>query len=358
LTRQTRYNIEVALVVLIGIAALVGLLLYLRGIYSTAKTYAFAVDFKNARGVTPGTAVQMAGVQIGQVESVALTPANTARMKLRINGNREIPYGSRFTIATGLLASTAIVNVDPTPGQPGTPIADGEKGLIGSDTANIDAAVAQGQEILASANKITKTLERLITSPQNQRDLERTRQSLARTTENLARASESLPRLVRSVEQQEVSLARQAQEVAANLRVASASGPRIARNIEGLSVDARGVLRENRAALREAADNIAGTTSAIRGLTDQINDEIKTGNLKQNLAQTSDNLVSISRRFDAIAANFERLSGDPRLNADLRETLTNVRAHVGERFAQVGIQARVAGQPLEVGGDGVEAARD
>jgi len=323
LTRQTRYNIEVAVAVLIGIAALIGIGLYLRGVYSSAKTYAFSVDFKNARGVTTGAAVQMAGVQIGRVESVNLTPENVARLRLRVDGKYPIPNKARFTIATGLLASTAIVNVDPAPG--GSQIVDNEPKLTGTDAPNIDTAVAQGQEILMSATKITRVLEKLITSPQNQRDLERTRESLARTTQNLARASESLPRLVRSVEQQEVSLARQAQELAADLRAAGASAPRIARNIEGLSGDVRGVLSENRASLREAADNIAGTTSAIRGLTDQINDEIKTGNLKQNLAATSDNLRSISQRFDAIAANFERLSGDPRLTADLRETLTNVR---------------------------------
>lgn len=325
MNRQIRYNIEVALAVLVGAAGLIGLLLYLRGVYSTAKTYAFSVDFKNARGVTAGAPVQMAGVQIGQVETVTLTQSNAARLRLRINGKYAIPDRSRFTIATGLLASTAIVNVDPAPGQPGTQIAENEPNLKGSDAANIDEAFAQGQRILTSTANISRALERLVTNPESQRDLERTRRSLTRTTENLARASESLPRLVRSVEQQEVLLSRQAQELAVNLRTASASAPRIARNIEGLSGDVRGVLTENRAALREAAGNIAGTASAIRGLTDQINEELRTGNLKQNLAATTENLRSISERFDVIAANFERLSGDPRLTSDLRDIVTNAR---------------------------------
>lgn len=325
MTRQTRYNIEVAVAVLIGVAALIGFVLYLRGVYSAAKTYAFSVDFKNARGVTVGAPVQMSGVQIGRVESVNLPAADTARLRLRIDGKYLIPGKSRFTIATGLLASTAIVNVDPTPGTPGTPIAENEEGLTGTDSANIDAAFAQGQSILTSTANITRALEKLVTNPESQRDLERTRRSLARTTENLARASESLPRLVRRVEQQEGLLAGQAQNLAVNLRAASASGPRIARNIEGLTSDLRGSLTENRTALREAAENIAGTTSAIRGLTEQINDEIKTGNLKQNLAATTENLRSISQRFDTIAANFERLSGDPRLTSDLRDIVTNAR---------------------------------
>lgn len=325
MTRQTRYNIEVGIVVLIALGLLGATITYLKGTFNYARTYTFNVEFRDARGVTVSTPVQMSGVEIGRVEEVGLTPRNTARLRLRINNTYPIPENARFLIATGLLASTAIVKVDPTTGRPGTQIAENQPGLVGTEAPSLDAAFVQGQRVLASAENISRAIERLVTDPQGQRDLERTRRSLTSTAENLSRATQSLPRLARDIEQQGNLLARQTQDIAVNLRTASASAPRLARQVEGLTGDVRGTLNENRGALRESAQNIAATTSAVRGLTEQLSAGLRTGNLREDLAATTSNLRQISDRFVVISSNLERLSSDPRLNSDVREIATNAR---------------------------------
>ena len=57
---------------------------FLVGSLSNNSTYSFDVLFDDARGATAETPVTLAGVQIGKVERVKLTPAQKADLKLQV----------------------------------------------------------------------------------------------------------------------------------------------------------------------------------------------------------------------------------------------------------------------------------
>ena len=107
---------RVGLLFVVALALTVGLWFYLQGSILNRNTYSFDVLFTDASGVTAETPVTLAGVQIGKVASVTLTPTQQADLKLEIkdklNGRDvRIPRGSQFLISTPVLGTSGTILV-------------------------------------------------------------------------------------------------------------------------------------------------------------------------------------------------------------------------------------------------------
>ena len=347
---QTRYYVRVGIALAVGLALLALSVAYLRGTLTDLRTLGFDAEFADAQGVTAGADVQMAGVRIGRVESVEVTPENTALLRLRVGKERPIPSGSRFVISRSLLGGASSVRVVPPPAGSdaarSAPIAE-DQVVQGESSPGLEEAFSQAQPILASLRRTVTAVEQMATNRQTQRDLRE-------TLRNVRVATEDLPRLSRRVERELTLLSGQTRVLIANLETASESGVRIARNAEGLSGDVRGVLAENRATLRSLVTNLDETTSAVAGITEQVNDTLRETNLKENLAATTANLRTVTQRLDTAAGNIERLTSDPRLSADIRQTVSNIR-ETSESVRALGarIEAiRLPGERRRPGGGG------
>ena len=149
---QTRYYVRVGIALFVGFVLLAAGLSFLRGTLSDFRTAGFNVEFDDARGITEGAPVQMAGVQIGRVESIALTRQNKARLRLRVERRYPIPRGSSFTISSGLLGGSAVLKVDPTPGSAGTEIPENAT-VSGDVSPGVDTAFAKSEKLLESLQK-------------------------------------------------------------------------------------------------------------------------------------------------------------------------------------------------------------
>src|SRR5579862_6895100 len=68
-----------------------------------SRTKTFYVDLNDAGGVTLGTRVLMAGVQIGSVDKVDLVNSHRARFTLRIHPDVQLPKGSELVIPSSLV---------------------------------------------------------------------------------------------------------------------------------------------------------------------------------------------------------------------------------------------------------------
>jgi phospholipid/cholesterol/gamma-HCH transport system substrate-binding protein len=335
---------------------------WLRGRLSAGRYATYYVTFDDAKGLAPGGDVQIAGVSVGRVDDVGLE-GNHAKVRVQIKDGLKLPEGTRFLIQTRLLGGTPTLSVDP----PDTPPAGAGIILPGSTVAGSgtpgllsQALDPQQQEqvdqLLSTTTKITENLNQLVTTlndPAIRRELknsDETLRNIRAITRNAAEASNTLPRLSAQAESQLSTLSIQANQVLANLQAASAtaprlaaSGERLAKNAEGLTTDLRATLNENRPALKTLVQSADEAVSAVAGLTDQLTSTLGDPKLKGNLQTVTDNLASASQRLDAVAANLQQFSSDPRLASDLRETLSNVR----ETSASVrNLAARVEGLRL------------
>lgn len=92
------------------------------GTMANAKT-AFAL-FNRVDGIAAGSDVRLAGVKIGAVSAVSLTPENVARLDFALSPAYQIPGDSVARIATDGLLGGAYVAIEPGPGVDG-PLAEG-----------------------------------------------------------------------------------------------------------------------------------------------------------------------------------------------------------------------------------------
>ena len=79
------------------------------------NSYQTAIHFKNVVGLQAGSSVQIAGVDIGVVDSVKLNPDQTATVICSIDGDKTLYRGSIFTVAPTLTGAQSTLTIIPPP---------------------------------------------------------------------------------------------------------------------------------------------------------------------------------------------------------------------------------------------------
>jgi phospholipid/cholesterol/gamma-HCH transport system substrate-binding protein len=110
---RTRVNIVVGLFMVIGIAALAYLSIQLgRVSFLGGRGYVVTVDFPSVGGLKAGSTVEIAGVEVGRVESIGLDNYQ-ARVKLRVNKGVKLQEDSIASIKTKGLIGEKYVRISP-----------------------------------------------------------------------------------------------------------------------------------------------------------------------------------------------------------------------------------------------------
>jgi phospholipid/cholesterol/gamma-HCH transport system substrate-binding protein len=110
---RSRVNLAVGVFVLIGILALGYLSIKLgRVSFLGGGGYTVFVDFPATGGLKTGSAVEIAGVEIGQVDSISLVDYQ-ARVALRINGGVQLQDDAIASIKTKGLIGEKFVRISP-----------------------------------------------------------------------------------------------------------------------------------------------------------------------------------------------------------------------------------------------------
>lgn len=323
---------RVGIVFILALAVFSGMWYFLRGTLSGNDTYTFDVLFDDAKGITAESPVTLAGVQIGKVERVKLTPGQKADLKLQVkkmlNGSPiSIPRGSKFTIQTPLLGTSGTLIVVPPVDaykHPNDPIREGEN-LKGEQSGDVSAAFDKATALLDQVTVTTSKVDQLLDSanklagdPAIQRNLEQTVGNINAASANGLSLTGKLNGLLLSDNAQVQMLLRQTQ---AGAQVSLS-------NIAATTASIRDTTRENRSQIAAIVSNMKDTTSSVAGITGQANSALKSGNLSAtvaNLKTTTDNLAATTAKFNAIAGNFESLTSDPKVQSNLRETVANIK---------------------------------
>jgi phospholipid/cholesterol/gamma-HCH transport system substrate-binding protein len=110
---RTRINIVVGLFMVLGIVALGYLSIQLgRVSFLGGRGYSVTVDFPSVGGLKSGSTVEIAGVEIGRVESIGLDNYQ-ARVKLRLQSGVKLQEDSIASIKTKGLIGEKYVRVSP-----------------------------------------------------------------------------------------------------------------------------------------------------------------------------------------------------------------------------------------------------
>ena len=111
---ERRVNLAVGVFVLLGILALGYLSVKLGRVSFLGSTgYLVTADFASTGGLKPGAAVEIAGVEVGRVDSIQLGPEYQARVVLRVKRDLKLQDDSIASIKTKGLIGEKFVRISP-----------------------------------------------------------------------------------------------------------------------------------------------------------------------------------------------------------------------------------------------------
>ena len=110
---RTRVNIAVGLFVVLGILALAYLSIKLgRVAFFPGGGYRVMAEFPSVGGLKAGASVEIAGVEVGRVESIGLADYQ-ARVTLRLNGDVKLQDDAIASIKTKGLIGEKFIRISP-----------------------------------------------------------------------------------------------------------------------------------------------------------------------------------------------------------------------------------------------------
>jgi len=317
------YSARVGLVVLIATAVFYGLFVFLRNGLTQNNSYKIHVIFKDASGLAKGVDVTMAGVAIGKVDDIELSPNVDAYLTLTIKKKNTIPAGSRFIVSLSPLADVGTLAVIPPPGaqegraslQPGETVQGSTVADMNSTMQNANQLMNEFHGTVGKLNKILDQTSSIMADPVLQKGLHESLVNLEAASKNGVQLTAQMNRIL-------VADNNQVQGMLSDSR----TGTKIAlNNIDATTADVRAMTHENRGNLNEIVENMRDTTAAIQGITSQTNDMLKEGGMSKNIPAIMANMKATTEKLDAIAGNLEKLSADPAMQGDLKATVHNLR---------------------------------
>ncbi len=110
---RSKVNIAVGIFVVLGMLALAYLSIKLgRVAFFPGGGYRVSADFPSVGGLRPGASVEIAGVEVGQVESIGLADYQ-ARVVLRLSSDVELQEDSIASIKTKGLIGEKFIRISP-----------------------------------------------------------------------------------------------------------------------------------------------------------------------------------------------------------------------------------------------------
>lgn len=226
------------------------------------ETQEIKVLFDSVAGLDEKSAVRVAGVRVGRVSNIALTPEGRALVTLEISDDIQIRRGASVRVASLGLLGEQYVELDPGPADAPAVADAGEVLLQGQQTASIDDVTNQVSEIAVDVKAITESLRAAIGGPEGTQRLEEIVLNVQDATARL--------RLILAANEENINAtAANFRAITDDLRVEI---PRIAASIDRVAVDLGGTLGDNREDVRALVQNLRTLSADLRTTTENLND--------------------------------------------------------------------------------------
>jgi phospholipid/cholesterol/gamma-HCH transport system substrate-binding protein len=131
--RKANLELTVGVFVLIGLACLAYLAVRLGKMEIYGQGYSIYANFDNASGLKTGAAVEVAGVEVGRVTGIKVTPQYQARVSMKLQPRVKIHDDAIASIRTKGIIGDKFVKLSPGNSEkiipPGGTIIDTESGI-------------------------------------------------------------------------------------------------------------------------------------------------------------------------------------------------------------------------------------
>lgn len=318
-------EIKVGFFVFIGILAILYLTFKLGEEAFTPKdSYKLYAVFENVSGLAKGAKIEMAGVNIGKVGNIELTPEGKAKVELLIYSKYKVQEDAEAYVKTYGVLGDKFVELKP----------GFSKNYLKPESmiANAHSAVSV-DDLLANIGPTVEGLKELLGTEEG-------RQNLKILVANIKEASESFKGIAAKIEKGQGSLGKLVTDdsLYVNLKETTEHLKAIARQIES----GQGTLTQTVAHLEKVSKKLEKGEGTLGKL---INDE----SLYKELKQISTNLKDITARIERGEGTLGKLLKDDSLYVEAKKTLRSVnRAAKGiEEQVPISVMGTVAGAAMK-----------
>ncbi|MCS6949068.1 MAG: MlaD family protein [bacterium] len=293
----------VGLTILLAGAWMIATVIYLRGALAARRVYYVEAVFPDALGIREQARVYLAGVEVGEVQKIWLTPDLQARVRLALRREVSIPED---TVA--VVMSPGIAGVDKLialmPGKSPVMAQEGTT-LRGVKEPGISDIAPVAQQTLQEVQKLVRSANEWLTDAE-------IRSSIKQTLRNVQQASARLDALTEQAGQLLVGTGRSLDAVVRDARLSTRLLPQILADLQAL-------LEQSRELLRTAQH-------ATESLDQFVSDE----QLQQSLRDTAREMRLLSTQLNRIAEDISKYTGDEELRQNVRATVAEARATLTE----------------------------
>jgi phospholipid/cholesterol/gamma-HCH transport system substrate-binding protein len=308
-------EVRVGLFAILGVTVLLVSVAFLTGGLTLREGgYDLYMRVANAGGITVSAPVQMAGIQVGRVRSLDLTPERQAVITIRIREGVTIPTGSRFAIATAGLLGDRFITITPGPPTaapipPRTTVTGADPFTLEELTTRIVAVARQAEVALANLNRLVGDPELPAALSEAVRNTRETSVVIRRAAGNIERASQTLDRAV------------------------SHELPVIARDLRAMAAD----LAETARDVRTLVGDIAGDGDTARRIRDTVSAVQRATQRVDKMTQDLSGVIN-EEQVRAVRAS---LAEAQRAITEARQGVAEIRQGVAEARGVIGRADRV-----------------
>ena len=297
---KSRLETKVGLFVFVGLALLAVLMIqFSKGTSLFRGTYTLKLHTDNVGGLKPQSAVLLAGVQVGSVQQIQLTPdGKSVNIFLKIYSDFPIYHDARFVIESAGFLGDQFVSVIPT--------ANKERKLVDNDEVNCREPFNL-QEVARSAagfiQRIDETAKKLDASVTDLR-------AQVLNTQTLASFSAAVTNL-RAVTEQALDAVKEINVLiitnGTQVGVAVSNAVLFSAKLDGFADSARALLDTNGANLTVATRNIDDVTVTVKQLAADLQaGKGLAGAVLQN-PELATNVSAIAANLAVTSSNLNRL---------------------------------------------------
>ncbi len=305
---------RVGALLLIGISLLIGGLRFLQARFSERGHYRLLVQFSDARNVSIGASVLMAGVPVGFVREVALvgTPP-VAELTLAIREEVKIPRGSIFRLTGGALLPTD-TRVEIIPPRQVVDYLQPNERVQGESPLDFNAVMSrltpEAEQTLRELRRTLASARALLEDPSLRQSLQSTLNAVERATKQTARVLAQADRILAENRLAVRQLLTQATQATRELKLALQNANRLLQDPQ-----MREDLQATLASARAAAERAESALQAVNAL-------VSDPQLQQDIRETAQNVRTLSERAQTLASKTETvLDHATELTRNLNETV-------------------------------------
>lgn len=264
-----------------GAVVLAGIITFMGAFSFGKKGYELRIDYPRVSGLMPGHVVRYAGVQVGSVKEINVTP-DKVEVITEIDENIKIPQGSIFTIAADGIMGEKFVNVMP-PTKPGNGFITENSTIKGVPGGGVDEFFANSGDLMARIDNIASAFENVFGDKEVQESMKEGFKNMKDITENMN------------------TFTRVMAEVAIN-------------NQE----DINNMVKQ----MNELSHRMNNTAAHIENIMTTVDNNGQTG---RNIAAIAQHMEETTARMEKIVKVLEDVAEDPETKETLKDTLVNVK---------------------------------